>query len=504
MKPAARPLPWGTEGPPDGATILASITVTLLIVLGFWIGDDRFGHWFLLPIFACGVVIGVDMIDWARGRLNIYDPIGIMGMLGYHFFFLSFLLHVSWNYWLTQVVPPPDWRDWLGAMALINLFGLLIYRLTRVAFAELPANHKLRYQTRRIRPRAFFPLLAVALLISGALQLAAYAKFGGIMGYIAAYEAREGAFEDMGWVFMLSERFPILALMGFAVYARARRMKLTNARIAALLVTYLLVTFLFGGLRGSRSNTIWSLFWAAGIVHFWLRPLPKKLVGAGLAFLAVFMYIYGFYKSGGSEAVITVLQDRSQIEAVEQNTGRGSEVVILSDLARADIQAFLLYRMFHSDYQVALGRTYIGAAALLIPKSLWENRPMHKIREGTQAQYGMREARAGGHRSSRVYGLSGEFMLNFGPALVPLVFTVIGFVVGRTRRLMRSMARFDARWLLVPFLINLCFVVLGMDSDNVLFFLIKNGLFPVLVVYLGSEVVSRQQHVRESAPANRG
>lgn len=482
---------WGSEGAPDGTTVLASAAVTALVVFGFWAGDEAFDHWFLLPLFACGVVIGVDMIDWVRGRLNVYDPIGIIGMLGFHFFCLAPLFHVSWDYWMGQIVPPPDWRDWLGGMAFFNLFGLLIYRLTRVAFAEVPPGHALRHEMRRIHPRTFFALLAVTLLLSGALQVAAYARFGGILGYITAYEAREGAFEDMGWIFMLSERFPILALIGFAVYARARKLTLSNARIAALLLVYLLVTFLFGGLRGSRSNTIWSLFWAAGVIHLWLRPLPKRLVYTGILVVGVFMYVYGFYKSGGSEAVVTVLQDRSQIEEIERTTGRGTEMVLLGDLGRADVQAFLLYRMFHSDYRLAFGRTYVGGASILIPKSLWKDRPIHKIREGTQALYGMSAYRPGGHRSSRVYGLAGEFMLNFGPALVPFAFAALGFVVGRTRRLMRSMDPLDARWLLVPFFINLCFIVLGMDSDNILFFLVKNGLLPALVVYLGSRVVRR-------------
>lgn len=477
----------------DGTSIVTSAAATALILFGFWAEDEAFSHWFVLPLFGCGAVIGVDLVDWLRGRRNAFDVVGVLGLLGYHFFFLAPLLHVRWDFWMDQVVPPPDWRDWLGGMALFNVFGLLVYRLTRGLFAAAPRWTRPRREVRRIHARRFVPLIAAALLLSAAFQLGAYASFGGILGYITAFEAGDGSFEGMGWVFVLSEKFPILALIAYAVHARRRGAAPSEATIAALLVGYLVLTFLFGGLRGSRSNTIWSLFWAAGVLHFWLRPLPKRLVYAGVVFVGLFMYVYGFYKSGGSAAVLTALQDRSQLESLERRGRRGAETVILGDLARADVQAYILYRMFHSDYELAWGRTYVGAAALLIPRSVWPDRPADKVREGTQVQYGRDAYRPGGSRSSRVYGLAGEFMLNFGPAAVPFVYALLGLVVGRTSRLMASLDPQDARWLLVPFFINLCFVVLGMDSDNILFFSVKNGLLPVLVVYLGSEVVLRRR-----------
>lgn len=473
----------------DGRTALASATLTVLILLGFLAADDALAHWSLLPLFACGTLIGLDMIDWLRGRRNVFDVVGILGLLGYHFFFLAPLLHVRWDFWMDQVAPPPDWRDWLGCMALYNVAGLLIYRLARRTGPPGPA----RRTTRRIDPRRFVPVITVGLVLSACLQVAAYASFGGIVGYITAFEAGDGSFEGMGWIFVLSEKFPLLALIAYAVAARRRGERPSTAKIAALLLGYVVLTFLFGGLRGSRSNTIWSAFWAAGVIHFWLRPLPKRLIYAGLVFVGLFMYVYGFYKSGGSEAVLTALQDRSQLESLERRGRRGSETVILSDLARADVQAFILYRMFHGDYELAWGRTYVGAAALLVPRAVWPDRPPDKVQEGTQVQYGMHSYRPGGARSSRVYGLAGEFMLNFGPACVPFVYALLGLAVGRVSRLTASLDPLDARWLLVPFYINLCFVLLGMDSDNILFFSIKNGLMPVLVVHLGSVAVQRRR-----------
>ena len=73
-------------------------------------------------------------------------------------------------------------------------------------------------------------------------------------------------------------------------------------------------------------------------------------------------------------------------------------------------------------------------------------------------------------------------MLNFGPLAVPLAFAMLGLVVGRVRHMLPTLRSKDARFLLYPLLINLCFVILVSDSDNVVFFILKNGALPFLVV----------------------
>ncbi len=124
----------------------------------------------------------------------------------------------------------------------------------------------------------------------------------GVLGYMTAYTESEG-FQGMGWVFMISESFPIIALMGFAVYAHHRRVGYSWSVIIGVLLVYLSFKLFFGGLRGSRSNTIWGLFWAVGIIHFWVRQVPKKVILVGIVFLISFMYLYGFYKALGVEAL---------------------------------------------------------------------------------------------------------------------------------------------------------------------------------------------------------
>ena len=472
----------------NAASALISSYVCMWIVFGFVAASDRFLHWFVIPVLACGILIGIDAVDWFRGRLDIFDPVGILGLLGFHLFFLAPLLHVHWDYWMAYVVPPPDWREWLGNMAFLNFSGLLAYRVSR---SLAPRHRQERSEISKIAwhldRQRFFVIVSVALLITGGLQIWTYARSGGILGYIQAYTEGASAFQGMGWIFMISESFPVLALMAFAVYAERKEAGKSWPVLTFVLFVFLVLKLLFGGLRGSRSNTVWGLFWAVGIVHFWIRPVSKRFIFVGCIFLVLFMFLYGFYKGAGLDAMRAFESAEARAELV-QETNRGLETAVLADLGRGDVQAFLFYRLATpgSDYEYAWGRTYLGAAAILIPRAVWPGRPINKVKEGTQAQYGMGSYVPGVWQSSRVYGLAGETMLNFGPVAVPFVYLIFGLVVSRIRRFILTLEPDDSRLILLPFLVNLCFVILVSDSDNVLFFLIKNGAVPFAVLALSS------------------
>lgn len=476
----------------DSAII--SFFLSLLIVVGFIQTSDQFLHWFLFPVTLCGIIMGIDAVDWFRGRLGIFDPVGIIGLLGFHFFFLAPLCHVSWDYWMGgDAIPPPDWRPWIGWMAILNFFGLWIYRFSRNLAAHATENPA-KQRVWQLNRRRFMPILCFALMLSAVLQLLVYQKFGGISNYIeaATREANregEGEFAGSGIIFLFSESFPILAMMGFAAYAQKNPKMRSWTVLVIVLLVFLVLQMLFGGLRGSRSNTIWALFWAAGIIHFWIRKITKKEIAIGLVFMVLFMYIYGFFKTGGLEGLSKALEGQEERASLEKKSGRSWQGLVLQDLGRSDIQAFLLYRLMqpNSDYKYALGRTYYAAFSMLIPSAFWPIKPPDKIKAGTEAQYGMGSYHPKLWASSKVYGLAGETMLNFGPTVIPFAFIFIGVVVGNVRRFLFTWQADDIRLILLPFLANYCFIILVGDLDNQIFFLAKNGGFPFIVLVLSSE-----------------
>ena len=129
-------------------------------------------------------------------------------------------------------------------------------------------------------------------------------------------------------------------MIAFAVFAVHKQIGNSWSTLILVLLGYFVLAMLFGGLRGSRSQTIWALFWAAGIVHLWIRPLNKQVIAASLCFLVAFMYVYGLYKSMGHD-VVHLYEDRAWSER-DERSGRTLEGVLLGDLARSDVHAFLL------------------------------------------------------------------------------------------------------------------------------------------------------------------
>jgi hypothetical protein len=484
---------------PDGSSwAIALVAAGLLAAAGAAL-VEQLAHWFLAPVLACGVIIGRDAVDWLRGRVDLFDPVGVLGLLGLHLFFLAPVLHAALGVWMPYVEPPPDWRDWLGWMAVVNAGGLIAYRLARSVAHRLASGP----------PRAAWvldhgrcwPVIAITLAVTTVAQAVVYRLHGGLLGYVGAAVAHDPSFEGMGWLFMISERFPIVAMLGVAILARRRaRLRRWSFLVPALAAVFL-AQLLFGGLRGSRSMMVWTMFWALGMVHVWVRPLSRRMVAAGIVALLVFMYGYGLYKGAGLEA-LQAWRAPELARELEEETGRTLSSTLLGDLGRSDVQAYLLFRLSEPGREIgyAWGRTYAGGVSLLIPKALWPDRPPTKEKEGTEALYGRGAYAPGSLVASNVYGLGGEGLLNFGPLGALAAFALLGIAVGIVRARYAALVFPDVRWLFYPYLVNACIVALIGDSDNLVFFLVSDGLVPILVI----AVCTRRWRPAASAPVRAG
>jgi hypothetical protein len=322
-------------------------------------------------------------------------------------------------------------------------------------------------------------ILVGFLVLTAALQAYVYSHFGGLRGYIELFEKEthtgKSSFTGWGWIFNISESFPRLAIMAVTLVLW-RRGRPSWLLLGAILLGYFGLLILFGGLRGLRSNIVWSMFWGVSVIHFCLRPLSRKMVFAGLTAMLGFMILYAAYKHGGRKDF------EKAVAGQETKYGSSLTKVALWDLSRSDVQAFLLYRMSRvgTDYKLACGRTYVGALALLIPESLWPGRPPTKIQEGTQILFGEDAVLIG--KASNLYGLAGESMLNFGPASVPVAFGLFAMLVRRVRSWVYRLRRSDGRVFLLPVFLSLCILGLVCDSDNVLYFLFQYGTSVGLVL----------------------
>lgn len=477
---------------PFDESMVISFAVCAVLSIAFLLVSDSGRHWFVLPVFLCGGLIVADAVDWFRGRLDVFDPVGIFGVFGFYFFFVAPLVHVLWDKWMLWIVPPPDWRPWVGAMAWFNFAGLLLYRWVRGRFASPQATNAAasasasnpRGHVWVIDDRVASVAIGIALAVTAVVQAYIYIKVGGFSGYVEA-SGRRDVFLGMAPLVIVGESFPLFAFLAFALFVRRRHAVRSWSVISAALLGFLLLLVVFGGLRGSRMNTIWPLFWAVGVVHYWIWPVSRKVLAVGLCFLIGFMYLYGFYKSLRGD-IMDVFRSGS-IRDIESATGRTLDLMLLGDFGRTDIQAFLLYRYARpeSDYQLAWGETYVGALTLFVPRTVWPDRPVGKVRQGTDLQYGdgvYSECTA----SSRIYGLAGETLLNFGPWAIPPAFVLLGLLVRAVRAFAHSLHPTDTRLLIMPFLIGCCVWAVVGDLDNVIWFMTKCAVLPFALLYVCS------------------
>ena len=187
----------------------------------------------------------------------------------------------------------------------------------------------------------------------------------------------------------------------------------------------------------------------------------------GLIVLFGFMYIYGVYKSDGLK-VLEVVKNPGMMQEITDSSGRTPERTLLADMGRSDIQSYVLYRLSEDDcnYRYKFGSTYLSGLTILIPGSI---RP--KLYGKSEAGFELIKGSPSlGERASRVYGLAGEAMLNFGPAGIPFAFALFAWIVSRCRAFMMRLETGDARFLLYPFIINVLLQLLAGGFVMIVFF----------------------------------
>ncbi|MBE1488722.1 O-antigen polymerase [Plantactinospora soyae] len=474
------------------SALLVTSASTILALL-----DPRLRHWFLIPVTVCGVLIGIDAVEWVRRRRDIFDPQAILGLLGMHFFYLAPILNVMLDHWPRHLVGPPDWRAALGTMALLNVLGLCLYRVV-LGFRDRPPPRTRRAS--RFDERAFYRVGLVAVLVSVLAFCGEVVMFGGISGYLSTMTGESDRVElaGLGWLLILGEAFPMIV---FALVLVRWRSWLAEHRwaILLLLVGLALMQFFVGGLRGSRSNTIWPVLIGLTLIHLLVVRVSRRAMFVFILVLGLFVYTYGLYKSAGLEVLDAARGTRS-VEDISSETGRDVPSLLLGDLSRADIQALVLDRQLRGNSELAYGVTYLGDVSFLVPGAVLPERPRDKVAAGTDLLFGP-GAYESGIRASRVYGLTGEAIMNFGPAGGVVSFALLGVLVRFSRRhyARARQQRSISTTLLAPMALVCAFLPTA-DLDNNTWFLLKYVLPLAAVVWLARQGRSASRALRSGPP----
>jgi len=495
--------------PPDALDYGAAFCIPLLIIAGFCTVNTQLVHWFLAPLFACGVLVSVDAVRWLRARMDTYDPKGLIGLVGVHFFLVAPLLVAHYDPERVNDVYVSDWKFWLGAMGGLNAAGLIGYQLVQRWAARGPARSgKRRWMLNA--DTASVVILVVLVLAIGAHAIY-LSRLGGLSGYVARRthgESQVGAeTRGLGPLMALGRSIPILVVILLTTWRYRRLQRSSNLiMVNTLMILAIAAQVFVAGLTGSRGATVWLLFWTVGIAHFFWRRIPVAWVVIGMVPLLAFMYVYSFYKNVGSR-VLELAEGTTARVSLESETRRTFTGMLVGDLSRADIQAGALKVLYDGpwSYRLRYGATYPTAIVPLIPRALMpEKSESGKVIAGTEmftgpgsyAELGRILYFGGGRRMTSVYGLAGEAMLNFGALGVVPAFAIFGFITGRARRRILSYSVGDARLLTAPFVSMALLLLLTHDLDNLAQQALFNWVVPATILFF----VSTKLPQRAAAP----
>jgi hypothetical protein len=419
----------------------------------------------------------------------------MLGAFGVYFFYIAPLLHVARDFWFVSATffpsdRPNDWRPWLGAMGCLNFCGLLLCGIVQRHFTNRDSAPR-RRASYEIDLHALKLYGSLLLGVSFIAQAYVYSRFGGIGGFMEAYDSviagRGATFQGLGWIMCIGESFPVLLLIVWTARLRAYSQKWSYLRTTAALTVLFFLIVIFGGLRGSRGNTVYAVLYAIGIIHLTLRRLSWRTLAVIGTVLLVFMYVYGFYKVS-QQTFLSAVGSQEELRLLGEKTGRNLDAVLLGDIERSDMQAFMLFRLADdaSNVEYALGRTYLDSALNFIPYAIFPYRPPGKVKYGTDLCYGLGTYVDGGFGSTKIYGLAGEAMLNWGLLGVLPAFIAFGCLTGKLQMLISHLGPSDSRRYVAPIMSIACVVTLSSDFDNLLYVLLRQALMPVLLIWLCS------------------
>jgi len=455
-------------------------------------------HWFIFPLIPCGILIGADAAGWLRGKYDLFDPKGLLGVLGLHFFFTSQLLAIVWEAEApVTAISLDDYRPWIGLLAVLNLFGLAIYR----GVEHYVSNKRYKRETAKVwlcKESSWGWILLVFFAIAFIAQ--AYLIGQGYIGRLS-YDptARAEVKGGTGILRLLSGAGPIFLIILLTLIRSKTASKPSNLIVVYIIMGIMGVFALFfGGLVGSRGATIWSVFWIGGIIHFFWRRIPVKHALVGLLALLVFMNIYGFFKKLGTSGLQMFAEEGFATAAAE--SGINIKAILIGDLSRTTVNTYMAYVLVEKpySYDYRWGKTIIGDVLVQFPMWLYSNSynqtgTSGKMKAGTDLMMGsgVYNAYDPFSKSRYAYGLTGQVMLNFGVLPIPLIFAVLGYFVGRLRRSISNWEPYDMRFFMIPIYIHLLISFLTHDMENQLNAIIFKVALPFLIIWFISNKIPR-------------
>lgn len=452
---------------------LAVVWFTVFLAVGGFIPWDMY----LFPMVLCGVISAVKLSDCFSKPQYYRDIYTIAWAVVFVNSYVAPVIHFVRGEWMEYIIFYPDhWNDYACLTSLFYLTGIVIW-LVIFRENEPGRRYTTKWGCRTDAHKILLGLMAVSFL----LQLYVYARLGGIGGYIQAYTdstREESAFSGTGLFSIFSEMFPYLFVMYFVITQKGE--KVQGRKILVFFVLLLLALLFFGGLKGSRNNVIYTLVMGILAVHIFVYKFKCMHLLYFIIFFFSFMYAGRLYKDQKGNLFDNI---KEAVESRDKKNISQAEMIVLGDLSRFGVNTYELYLLEMSkEYEYKYGETYLWGVLTFVPFGSMFIRE-YNIDSRSEAATELFYKNRTKTENSKIFGLLGEWMLNFGiwTFFVPYLF--MGVILRGLRHASVSISVEDMRMLIVPAVLTLVPDLILSDMSNIMSFFVKRIVVFLLVIY---------------------
>lgn len=247
-----------------------------------------------------------------------------------------------------------------------------------------------------------------------------YAKLGGYSHVVQLYDTRVESngtdydpFKGLGVIQALANTSPLWVFVCLTLRRRRNTLStvLAFAQLGAL-------GWLSAGVAGSRQGIVFVLVFALFIYHGFVRPISaRKARTFGLGVALIGMLLIPLKLGLGYSDLAKLPQRFAEQRDLDVSMGPLS-AFLFRDLSRFDVQAVAINEIEKPSYQLAMGRSFAGALASIVPTALWHDKPDTFAEEKSDIVKALERGTM--DKTTLLFGMPGEFLVNFG---------LVGFVV---------------------------------------------------------------------------
>lgn len=468
---------------------LYSLITILYLLLLVAVGSMPFGF-YLLPLGFSGLISVYNIIYYYK---NLQKQTYIQIALWVTIFINSFvspIIHFSNDFWLLNMpYMTSNWEVPAFWISFMYLVGMVIIKI--VMSNSLSTTQKVVKSVWSYNNRAKIVVI-LCMIFSFLLQSYIYVRMGGISGYINAYmteDRAESSFSGMGLFFIFSEIFPYLLILLFDILFRNKKVKAFTA--FAFLGLLFLSAMYFGGLRGSRSNTLLTLIFGFLVINNSHYKFKRLHYVSFIAFFFIFMFVGRIYKDKSSYSLYDYIESA---QAKTDNSDISStENIITLDLSRFAINCHQLHRLEDVDYDYKYGQTYIDGLLTFFPGG-------GIIRD--KFQLSGRSASATElfyidkpRKSTRILGIIGEWFINFGLYTFFIPYIILSFFLNFAVKKLGGFALSDPRQILVMIFVVMVPNLILSDMNNIAFVFVKRFFLIYILLYFITDKYCKPQNL---------